>query len=312
MPDQMFGEIAGLLVRMLTPLTPQCFIDAVRNGLKRPRNQNRGVYVGELPKTRDWKHWTEPLDVSIGGLAGAGAAHSIRLVRRRGHTNPMCGVFVRLVGTKRNKTNPNSKHTVQKPWAADLDSALEKLVESTFVDPPSMDDIVCLCKHWMHDSRLMQPPFVICPGDRKSALDPHGPQHWAGSRPLPTKKVQAYMKTVKKLRCMSPWDMKPAADYLESWLNQRSARECPSGNPPPVTFFAWIRTKAANAGIAVHSAWEHFCKTDASIVKVKPRPKPKPKPKSKSKAKATPKPKAKPKAKGKSQPTPPSPSSSDA
>ena len=88
MPDQMFGEIAGLLVRTATLLTPQCFIDAVRTGLKIPRSQNRGLYVGELSQSRDWKHWTDPLDLSIAGLAGAGAAHSIRLVRRRGPTWP--------------------------------------------------------------------------------------------------------------------------------------------------------------------------------------------------------------------------------
>lgn len=83
-PDQQFGEIASVLVKQQLLQNPAQFGAAVEKGLRQPRPRGRKLHISEMHRVRDWKTWTEPLNIQIGGLAGAGASHSTRLIRRRG------------------------------------------------------------------------------------------------------------------------------------------------------------------------------------------------------------------------------------
>jgi hypothetical protein len=80
----MFGEIASLLVKQQVLHSMSELASAIQTKLRKPRPRGRGLFVGQLNQIRDWKHWIEPLGISLAGTSGAGAAHSIRLMRRRG------------------------------------------------------------------------------------------------------------------------------------------------------------------------------------------------------------------------------------
>lgn len=157
----------------------------------------------------------------------------------------------------------------------------------------------------MHESRLMQAPFVICPAEYKLKLDRHGPQQWAGSRPIKPQKMKSYTRTVAQLRRIKPWDMTEAADYLEKWLSGAEARQHPSAVPTLVKLFEWMCNRACDRFRQQPSAWEYFCKADQRQIKIKPttpagapKRKAKAKPCAKGKAKAS----AKAAAKGQSRP----------
>ena len=161
--------------------------------------------------------------------------------------------------------------------------------------------MICLCKHWMHDSRLMQVPFVACPASRRRRLNADGPQSWAGSRPLTAKQVKAFQRTAKVLRSMRPWNMESAADYLNQWLALRAEREHPTSKPKPVHFLS-LKPIAKEKPEA---AWRCFSQKGQNMLRVRNvidkqqvEGRPKAGAKAHAKARSKAKPKATAKAKG--------------
>lgn len=82
--DQLFSEIAKLLAKQRTLLNPEQFLHAVQGGLRKPRRRGQKLKVSELKLVRDWKKWLASLNLQVSGYTGSGAAHSTRLLRRRG------------------------------------------------------------------------------------------------------------------------------------------------------------------------------------------------------------------------------------
>lgn len=81
--DQLFGTIATILSRQSELQHPKDFVEAVKNGLTRPRPDHRDVQVGRMQAARDWKSWLAGLGINLSGYTGRTAAHSVRILKRK-------------------------------------------------------------------------------------------------------------------------------------------------------------------------------------------------------------------------------------
>ena len=85
--DQIFGKIAGVLVKCLRLDTPLALMKAILKGLGLLRSRGRGLHVDRLEKSRNWEAWVAELEVAISGYTDPGSSHSTRLIRRKGDSD---------------------------------------------------------------------------------------------------------------------------------------------------------------------------------------------------------------------------------
>ena len=178
------------------------------------------VQCGLLDAVRDWKTWVKPLD-QVKEKAGFEGIMSIRWI-----------CFLRR------QDIPAA--ALCQPVAADLADAGAL---------PS--DVMVLCKEYMSDAKLCQPPLLMARAGASAQMLPlGGPGLWEARADIATSKVESLCKLIERHMPLNIG----CADYLRSWMGTPRMPAAPPdvlgsvtwtyGNPAPGHEFAQAFSEA--------------------------------------------------------------------
>ncbi len=185
----------------------QAFARQIEENL--PPSKNHGLHVEVIDGTHNWQKYLAPLEVGLSGLAitanQKNVMHSIRLVRRADVGN----------------------YAASAPW----------LVQVTNPDHEQLqhqdNDVILLCKQWMHSQSLAQMPQLFLPAVLLQRLGQSGPTERQPRNPLGDRALKEFLKTAR-IVAAPPWELGEAASYLEQLCYQSKKM---LWKPPPVLHF---------------------------------------------------------------------------
>jgi hypothetical protein len=215
--DQLFGVIVSLVLQRFQFQTPGDLVQHLEACL-RARVQAKGeqLHVSQFHKVRDFGKWVEPvgreLYNALASREGIEAPHSFSMKLRES--------------------------------LAPMETALARPAPGI---PVSMQDVMCVVKTYMRDTRPQQAPVCAIPAGRASGVGP-SPNQYHPPTPLTGKQLQDFTTLAQELN--DHWDAPAAAAALQALVRGE--------HPDDVPGAAWLESPGLPEQVPVDTGHPFF------------------------------------------------------